>query len=198
MDIQQAVEIYKQTNDERDLKVILNLMNKYTYQEVMRREDELEARSDLNYMIYHSIEHYDTSKSIKFITFFWHCYHNHVNKQWRANQTYKRGVGIIKMSMNKQANDEGDEYAMFIPSKSNDLQKRLFQVDVNHLLSKIKDRKDAAIIRFIYEGYSQKEIAVMLKTSRNAVNQRVKRLDQKAYMKELYSLMKAYIAEQTG
>jgi RNA polymerase sigma factor (sigma-70 family) len=194
VDIQEAVEIYKRTNSDDDLRVLVDLMNAYTYQEVLKRDDQLEAKSDLNYMIYHTITKYEPSKNYKFITFFWHCYHNHIVKQYRANQTYKRGLGVKKLSMNRKINDDGEEFERYITSRCDDVEKRMFQVDFDNVLSRIKDKKDAKIIKFLYEGYAQKEIAVMMNMSRNAVNQRVNNINQKAYGLELYTMMMDYIS----
>jgi RNA polymerase sigma factor (sigma-70 family) len=199
-DINQAVRLYKKTKDERDLKVVVKMLEKYAHHEVNRKEDWIEAKSDLNYVIYKAVTKYDETKNIKFNTFFWHCYHNHIIRNYVAKQTIKRGQGAKEISLNKKVFNEvdGEEFSYYIPDKSKDLEQQEFHAAFNQVLSKIESKKDAFIVWQLYRGFTVPEIAVHFGVSRSSLYRRVQNMRDKPYGKEMYALLKDCIAEKTS
>lgn len=199
-DINQAVRLYKKTKDERDLKVVVKMLEKYAHHEVNRKEDWIEAKSDLNYVIYKAVTKYDETKNIKFNTFFWHCYHNNNIHTYVKKQTVKRGQGAKEISLNKKVFDEvdGEELGYFIPDKSKDLEQQEFHAAFGQVMAKIECKKDAFIIEKLYRGFTVPEIAKYLQVSRTALYRRVQNMRDKPYGKEMYALLKDCIAEKTS
>lgn len=195
MDIQQAVETYKQTQDDRDLKVVIKMIEIYAHRETKKKRDEHEAKSDLNYVIFQTVDKYDLSKNIKFITYFWRSYKNFAVKKFNEENTKKNAGRKNEVSLHNQFYDDGEELESVIPSKTRELDDTLFQADVTRILSGISDKKDAFILQKLCEGYQQNEIARMMNMTVSGVNHRALAMRHKRYGVELRELLKDYMAE---
>jgi RNA polymerase sigma factor (sigma-70 family) len=196
MNIQQAVERYKETNDEQDLIVVVDLMRVYTYKELAKKQDKIETKSDLNFVIYKAIKSYDVSK-FKFITFFWQCWFNHLGHTKAYKQTRKRNYGIQDYSLNIVLPNFDEEIGSYIPSKKNELERNMFDIEFSRLLSRI-NKKDAFIIMKLYEGFTIREIADHMNLSRQRVYERMMNLREDYRGKQLFELLKEFILQQTG
>jgi RNA polymerase sigma factor (sigma-70 family) len=199
-DIQEAVEIYKQTSDEQVLKVLVRLLEVYASRELIDKQDHIEARSDLNFVIYRSIVNYDPSRNVKFITYFWSCYRTEMIKVYIAKNTQKRGSGVKDLSLNNKMTDEfdGEEFGAFLCSKKNEIEEFMFETTFHELLTYLNDSKDTYIIKCLYKGFTVKEIAESLGLTRAYIHQRIRRLRSHSVGHELYALLKERIAEKTA
>jgi RNA polymerase sigma factor (sigma-70 family) len=198
--IQEAVDIYKRTSDEQVLKSLVRMLEVYASRELIGKQDHIEARSDLNFVIFKAITKYDASKNIKFITFFWHCYHNHINRNYRANQTQKRGFGEPVFSLNKKMSKkiDGEEFGYLIESKKNEVEEFMFQTSFYEILNNLRNSQDIYIIECLYKGFTAKEIAKLIGYSHTYVHQRIRRFRSHSVGQQLHALLKDRIAEKTG
>jgi RNA polymerase sigma factor (sigma-70 family) len=199
-DIQEAIDMYKRTSDDSVLKVLVRLLEVYASRELVDKQDHIEARSDLNFVIYKAITKYDVSKNIRFITFFWHCYHNHINRNYRSNQTQKRNGGIKDLSLNNKMTDEfdGEEFGYLIESKKNEVEEFMFQTSFYEILNNLRNSQDIYIIECLYKGFTAKEIAKLIGYSNTYVHQRIRRFRSHSVGQQLHALLKDRIAEKTG
>jgi RNA polymerase sigma factor (sigma-70 family) len=199
-DIQEAVNLYKQTSDEQVLKVLVRLLEVYASRELIGKQDHIEAKSDLNFVIYKSITNYDPSKNIKFITYFWRCYHGFVINSYVSNCAQKRNGGIKDLSLNNKMTDEfdGEEFGAFLCSRHNEVEEFLFEKSFDQILTYLHDSKDIYIIECLYKGFTVKEIAESLGFTRAYIHQRIRRLRNHPVGQELYALLKERIAEKTA
>jgi RNA polymerase sigma factor (sigma-70 family) len=199
-DIQEAVNLYKQTSDEQVLKVLVRLLEVYASRELIDKQDHIEARSDLNFVIYKSITNYDPSRNVKFITYFWRCYRTEMIKVYIAKNTQKRGSGVKDLSLNNKMFDDLDaeEFGSFFASKHNEIQEFMFEKSFDQILTNLNDSKDIYIIECLYKGFTVKEIAQSLGLTRAYIHQRIRRLRSHSVGQELYALLKERIAEKTA
>jgi DNA-directed RNA polymerase specialized sigma24 family protein len=196
-DIQEAVDLYKRTSDEQVLNVLVRMLENYASVAIFNKQDQIEAKSDLNLVIYKSIKSYDPSKKVKFITFFWHCYKTQTIKSYVIKSTKKRGEGALEYSLNKKIIGE-QEFGKFVPSKKNEIVDFMFDFAFQETLNKLRDQRDVFIIEHLYKGFAVTEISQMLGYTRVYIHQRIRRLRNHPVGHELYELLRERIVEKTA
>jgi RNA polymerase sigma factor (sigma-70 family) len=189
-DIQDAVDKYKRTNDESDLKTLVHLLEIYASHEVSKRNDPLEAKSDLNYVIYKAVNSYDPSKKIKFITFFWSCYKNFIRNYLYRQSMQKRSAALEVLSINYFYDDGDENNNAYMQSKSHEIHDRMLQLDIQHFISSVENRRHAFILQKISNEFTVPEIANMLNVHKHTVYNDLKKFRTQPEAQKLYQMLK--------
>jgi hypothetical protein len=93
---------------------------------------------------------------------------------------------------------DGEDFGYLIQSKKNEVDEFMFQTAFYEILHSLKNSKDIVIIDYLYKGFTVADISRISGYTRAYIHQRIRKLRNQPFGRELNALLKQYIAEKTG